>query len=392
MPDDTTLTRSRLSRPQKNKQRTLLFSIVLVGIVLFLVLKIVPTLLTLGSVGAQAILNKNISLKKTDDHVNILLLGIGGGTHEGPNLSDTIIFASIDPKAKKVTLVSIPRDLWVPDLDAKINSAYSTGQDRETGGGLKLAKAIVTKILNQPVDYAVRIDFDGFVKAVDMLGGLDIVVDRILDDYAYPITGKEDETCDLTDEEIVDLTAQIATNSATESEAFPCRYEHLHFDLGQTHMDGITALKFVRSRHALGLEGSDFARSKRQEKVIQAFKDKLFSLNTVLNPVKILNLIDVIKDSIDTDIKQEEYDDFIKLAQKMNDAAIDSAVLDFGDPSVGREGLLINPPLSTDYRGQWVIIPAAGSDNYSQIHAFVACEVKGVGCPTPTPTRIPKQR
>ena len=69
-------------------------------------------------------------------------------------------------------------------------------------------------------------------------------------------------------------------------------------------MDGKTALTFVRSRHAEGEEGSDFARSKRQEKIIQAFKDKLFSFQTIINPAKIISLYDILKDSIDTDIKR----------------------------------------------------------------------------------------
>ena len=375
--------RSRL--PNRDaKQKKILLYILLGGLAFFIFVKVIPILLTLGSVGAQTVFNKGISLKDTDNRVNILLLGIGGGSHEGPNLTDTIIFVSIDPQLKKMTLVSIPRDLWVTTLQAKINSAYSTGQDKEDAGGLKLAKAVVSDILGQQIDYGLRIDFDGFVKAIDMMGGLEITVDRVLDDYAYPISGKEEDACGKNDDEIASLSAQIATDSATESEAFPCRYEHLHFDPGVTHMDGATALKFVRSRHALGREGSDFARSKRQEKVIQAFKDKLLSADTFLNPVKVVSLIDVFKGSIDTDIKQDEYDDFIKLAQKMKGAAVKSAILDFGDEEVGREGLLVNPPLSTDYRGQWVVIPRAGADDYSEIQLFVKCEVESVGCPTPT--------
>jgi anionic cell wall polymer biosynthesis LytR-Cps2A-Psr (LCP) family protein len=67
------------------------------------------------------------SLKQSDNRINILLLGIGGGTHDGPNLTDTIMLASIDFKADKVTLVSIPRDLWLPDTNQKINAAYAIG-------------------------------------------------------------------------------------------------------------------------------------------------------------------------------------------------------------------------------------------------------------------------
>lgn len=373
-------------RSKRQYQKKVLLVVVLGIAVVFFFVKILPALLTYGSVGVQTVFNRNIALKKANHNVNILLLGIGGGNHEGPNLTDTIIFASIDPEEKKVTLVSLPRDLWLPELQAKINAAYPSGQAKEEGGGLKLAKAVVAKVLDQSVDYGIRIDFDGFIKAVDMMGGLEVTVDNTLDDYAYPVEGKEDESCGKTEEEITDLSAQIATSSATEFEAFPCRYEHVHFDPGAQFIDGATALKFVRSRHALGREGSDFARSKRQEKVITAFKDKLFSLGTILNPVKIVSLYDILKDSIDTDIKQEEYDDFIKLAQQMEKTRISSVILDFGDEQEGREGLLTNPPLSSEYGGQWVIIPNAGNGDYTDIQKFVACEVKGKGCLVPTPT------
>src|SRR3990167_10768636 len=245
--------------------------------------------------------NREINLTQVSPNkVNILILGIGGGKHEGPLLTDTIMLASIDEGKNKATLTSLPRDLWIPELSGsnkKINTAYSYGELKRKGGGLKLTEAVVRKVTGQNVDYGIKIDFSGFVAAVDIIGGLDINVENTLDDYAYPLSGKEDDTCGNSDENIKEF---IATGPAELEiqEKFSCRYTRLHFDKGPTHMDGETALKFVRSRHALGLEGSDFARSKRQEKVIQSFKDRLFSLNTFLNPVKILNLIDVIKDSI----------------------------------------------------------------------------------------------
>ena len=153
-------------------------------------------------------------------------------------------------------------------------------------------------------------------------------------------------------------------------------------------MDGVTALKYVRSRHALGPEGSDFARSKRQEKVISAFKDKVFSLGTFLNPLKIVNLANVFEDSIDTDVKQEEYDDFIKLARKLEDAEMRSVVLDVGDSTTERAGLLEYPNTRAPYRGQWVIIPRAGSNNFSEIQAFIECEITAGECVV-TPTKRP---
>lgn len=333
------------------------------------IIKYIPVLLDLT-------VKQGITLKQTPENkVNILLLGIGGGRHDGPNLTDTIIFVSIDPNTKKATLVSIPRDLWIQELQAKVNYAYAFGEEKEEGGGLKLAKATISKLVGQRIDYGVRIDFDGFVKAVDMVGGIDVTVDRVLDDPEYPVSGKEEDTCGYEGEEF----EKRATEEA-QLEAFPCRYEHLHFDTGEQHMDGETALRFVRSRHALGAEGSDFARSKRQEKVIEAFREKVFSAGTLLNPVKLVSLVDVFQDSIDTDITEDEYGDFVKLAKKVREGTIQSVVIDYGDSSEDKLGLLINPPITEEYRGQWVLAPRVGNGNYSEIQEMVRCQITTGNC------------
>ncbi len=330
----------------------------------------------------QLFFQREIALKQSDDQrVNILLLGIGGGSHDGPLLTDTIILASIDPKTKKVSLISVPRDFWVPELNAKINTAYAKGEAKRQGGGLLLSKAVVSKILGQDIDYGVRIDFNGFVKAVDMVGGLDLTVDKTFDDDEYPISGKEQDDCGFTDEEF----EKRATDSS-QLDAFPCRYEHLHFDAGPQHMDGQRALKFVRSRHGDNGEGSDFARSKRQEKVISAFRDKVFSLQTFLNPVRLIGLYETFKGMVDTDIQPSETDDFLRLSQKMKEAKIKSVVIDAGDSK--REGLLANPTPSSEFGYQWIIAPRGGIGNYEEIHAYVDCELK-IGKCTITPTVDP---
>lgn len=363
----------------------LVFVCIILGIGLFKIVKFFPVFWDL-------VFNKEIQLKETkENRVNILLLGVGGGKHEGPDLTDTLIFQSIDPSTKRVTLVSLPRDLWIPDIGAKINAAYTFGEEKQKGGGLPLTKAVVSKVLGQQIDYAVKIDFSGFEKAVDMMGGLDIDVANTFDDYAYPVTGLEIDPCGFDEEKIASLSAEIATGSATESEAFPCRYEHLHFDSGSQHMNGETALKYVRSRHALGPEGSDFARSKRQERVISAFRDKMFSARTILNPGKVFRLIDVLEGSIEMDIKQGEYDDFVKLFKKMEGAKITSAIIDLGEGE--RFGLLVNPPISDEYRKAWVLAPRFGNGNYKEIQEYVMCIIEGKNCvineygiATPTPT------
>ena len=329
----------------------------------------------------QLIFNKGVNLKQTDNRINILVLGIGGGSHDGPNLTDTIILASLDPNNNKVTLTSIPRDLWVPDLTGevkKINSAYADGEAVRKGGGLQLAEAVVGKITGQNVDYGIRIDFSGFVKAVDIVGGLDINVDNTFDDYQYPVDGKEADTCGRTQEELQTLATDSAEQAVLD---FPCRYKHIHFNKGLRHMDGETALEFVRSRHASqAIEESDFARSKRQEKVIKAFKDKVLSAQTLINPGKVISLYTTLQGSIDTDIKQNEFDDFIRLAEKMRNAKIQSVVVDSGDEQSQRPGLLINPPISSDYSYAWTLVPRAGNGNFSEIQSYVSCEITKGNC------------
>ena len=319
----------------------------------------------------QLLFNKNIELKKGDQNViNILLLGIGGGKHEGPNLSDTIIFASLNIKDSKVTLVSLPRDIWSFDIDSKINTAYAKGEAKKKGGGLLLAKSVISKIIGQNIDYGVVIDFSGFVKAVDLMGGLDFEVERSFDDFEYPIAGKEDDPCDNKPEDL----EKLATASS-QLNAFPCRYQHLNFDKGLTHMNGETALKFVRSRHAKGEEGTDFARSQRQEKVIKAFMDKAFSLQIIVNPAKLIGLYNAVEQSVDTDIAENEFDDFIKLAQRFQKAKIQSVVIDYGDQENDRGGLLTHPPIIREYNFEWVLIPRSGNDDYSEIHEFIRCRL-----------------
>ena len=362
--------------PKKKKPKRIIFAIVVAVLAVLLVFLLYSlNIIKYGSVATKVIFDKSITFKKNNDRINILLLGIGGGKHQGPNLSDTIIFASIDKKDKKVTLISIPRDFWVPELDAKMNTAYAFGQKQEKGGGLALAKATVENIIGQPVDYGIRLDFAGFVKAVDIVGGIDVEVEQTLDDLEYPIPGKEDDPCDQSDEDL----EKLAT-AESQLEAFPCRYEHIHFDAGSTHMNGETALQFVRSRHSEGQEGTDFARSKRQEKVIRAFKEKAFSIGTFLNPIKVVSLLDVFEGSIDTDITDEEIDDFIKLTQKMENAAVQSVILGVGDDRQGREGLLVNPLITEEFRNQWVLIPRAGNGNYKEIQEYIDCESKIGNC------------
>src|SRR3989344_9613899 len=224
--------------------------------------------------------NPSGELKETDGRTNILLVGIdkrsnvpysynvGNGTvHKNGFLTDTIIVASLDTKTKKVSMFSIPRDLYVnvpsfgkvKEYYTKINALYSIGNNNNySTGGIGLLTGKVEEITGLSIHYGVRIEFDGFRKSVDTLGGVDIVVDKTFDDYSFPREGKEDAIC--------------------SDSTFNCQVEHLHFDQGSTHMNGSLALKFVRSRKGTNGEGSDFARATRQQKVLLAAKDKALDI------------------------------------------------------------------------------------------------------------------
>ena len=242
---------------------------------------------TLGNVGLWGQIkyligseDKDLNGEK-DDRINILLLGIGGVSHEGPFLTDTIIIASFKPSTKQVALISVPRDLLVPIPGygwRKINQANAYGEIKNPGLGGELAAQVISQVFGLPIHYYVRIDFAGFKKIIDDLGGITLDVENTLDDEQYPISGKE---------------------TATTSE----RFEHLYIEQGRRHFDGDLALKYVRSRHAKGIEGSDFARSKRQQKVLMAVKDKGLSFTTLVNPYKISKIMDTLSQHLATNFK-----------------------------------------------------------------------------------------
>ncbi|MCL4366915.1 LCP family protein [Patescibacteria group bacterium] len=352
------------------------------------------------------------TLKESNGRVNVLLLGISGGNHDGPNLTDTIMVASYDTQNGKLDLISLPRDIWIDQYQVKLNAVYEIGLSQ--GNGLSLAETEVGKILGIDIPYAVRVDFSGFVKAVDLVGGLDINVANSFEDNLYPIAGSENDMCgyqeeqrQLSDEQakplgltagdylvLLDPNGQIATTSAKDQNFityndqqtatyFACRFDHLVFTKGLTHMDGETALKYVRSRHGNNGEGSDFARARRQQQVIETFKEKVLSLPTLTDPSKMVGLINTFGQSFETDIPSSHYLDLVQMAKKNNQ--VSNFVID----SSGTHPLLVTPP-AANYHGAWVLIPAGG--DYTQIHQYVDHVLNGAALSSdsaqPQPTGV----
>lgn len=318
----------------------------------------------------------------TDDKVNILLLGNAGGNHDGTYLTDTVMVVSYNLKKRHVNFISLPRDLWLDEQKLKLNAVYETGEEKKQG--LKFTKEIVGGVLGIPIHYSIRMDFNGFEMAINEVEGIEVDVEKTFDDFLYPIAGKEEDLCGWMEEErefseedaknlgldpgkrkVLVKEDKIATDSAEPEkgyEYFDCRFEHIHFDKGLTKMDGETALKYVRSRMGSSGEGNDFARSKRQQRVIESFRKKVLSLETIFNPKKLAGLIGAFGQSIETDIPIDDMIELYKLSKQVESSS------NFVISSSGEAPLLINPPQS-DYGGVWVLVPKDG--NFSETKNYV---------------------
>jgi LCP family protein required for cell wall assembly len=179
-------------------------------------------------------------------------------------------------------------------MDTKINSVYAFRLGYYRGvaklsyaeaqtKALEDVKNAVKSIVGIPIHYHAIIGFDTFKDSIEAVDGIEITVDETFDDYQYPIEGMEN-----------------AENLAD-------RYQHIHFDAGRQVMDGETALKYARSRHSNNPnEAGDFARARRQQKVVLALKDKVLSAETLFNPIRIKDLYDSYKSNVITNIELPE--------------------------------------------------------------------------------------
>ncbi len=276
---------------------------------------------------------------ETEDRINILLLGIGGENHEGGYLTDTIILASLQPSTKKVALLSIPRDMSIPVNKSwmKINSINAYAEANEEGSGGEAISKALSDVLNIPIHYYIRIDFQGFVNIIDELGGIKVNVENTLDDPRYPIAGMED------------------------AEDYESRYEHLYIEAGIHKMDGELALKYARSRHSSGIEGSDFARAHRQQLILEAVKNKLFSKSTLFRPTIIKNIYNELTDHISTNMEIWE---MLKLWNMFGDISKENIINKVLDNTAN--GMLID---MITQEGAYILTPRAG--NFSEIEYFV---------------------
>ncbi|MEK7153317.1 MAG: LCP family protein [Patescibacteria group bacterium] len=300
--------------------------------------------------GAAAALNSNVDPSKLkgegDGRVNILLLGRGGEGHDGADLTDTILLASIDPVNYKTALVSIPRDLWVstPSGSSKVNAVFAYAKQRAQSrgsnkkaaeeAGIKAIQEEVNQVLGVPIHYYSMVDFKAFREAVDTVGGVDVAITK--------------ETS--VTEKLWDPTTR--------------KQYYLNVTPGTQHFDGQRALFYARSRHTS--PRGDFDRSERQRLLIQALSKKVTSASTYTNPVKISQLMDAFGDHISTDMS---IDDALRLMSLGKKIGGNFESIDLASPA---QPLVTTGMLS----GQSVVMPTAGSGDFGEIQAFIRSKLK----------------
>ena len=278
---------------------------------------------------------------KHDERINILLLGYGGPGHDGPYLTDSVMLVSIRPSTHQAIMVSLPRDLWVkipalPNnryLIGKLNSAYAVGVDHAdypnvrsdwqsaTGGG-DLAAATVSQITGQAIDYWVGVDFKAFRDVVDALGGVRVDVPTTLDDPYFP----RGETTGMM---------------------------RVHIDAGWQQFDGERALEYARSRETT----SDFDRSRRQQLIMLAVRQRVFSLNAV---PRMLSLLGALQDNVRTNLRPADFRPLANLAAQIKDPDIRRVSIDTSN--------LLRSAYSSD--GQYILKPL--DPTYGALHQFIA--------------------
>lgn len=206
---------------------------------------------------------------------NVLIIGrdaIGSG------LTDTIMIGSYFHKEKKFVTLSIPRDFYVSDGfgSYKINALFPFAEQNEQGSGEKKLAEFITKEYGIEIHYWASINFEGLVKVIDELGGITVNVDNEFTDCLYP--------------------------NSTNGYIRPCPT----FKAGEVNMNGTTALIYARSRQGSNGEGSDFARARRQSKVIQAIAEKAKLSNIVLNVSKIQTYFEILGGTLRTNARVDE--------------------------------------------------------------------------------------
>jgi len=232
-----------------------------------------------------------------DNRINILLLGIGGEKHNGGELTDTIMIASIKPQEKEAALLSIPRDMYVQipgtNINTKINAIKSYGDKSKEKNGMELITLVAEEISGLDIQYYAQLDFQGFTKIIDDLGGIDVYLESDINDPSYP--------------------------------NFNNGYDPFYISKGQHLLDGAVALKVARSRHS---KMGDFDRIQRQQAIIKSAKQEVFEKYEKFDILALKEILNSLGDHLKTNVQLKELPRFYKLAKEIKNHKITAEALD----------------------------------------------------------------
>ena len=252
-----------------------------------------------GSMADLAWLMAGDLQKDTDDRTNILLLGVGGDNHPGGDLTDSMMVASYSHTYGTLTLFSVPRDLWLEKASGlpagRINRVYDDELKllkNDKDAALMATAGVVGNVLNIQIPYYAMIAFKGFTDVVDAVGGVDVNVPEAVVDPLYPC-------------------------------ADMVHYCPLSITVGLHHMDGALALKYSRSRETT----TDFARSVRQQQVLEALRAQALNSGVLTSPKKLRALYTALSENITTNLKFREILRLGQIAQGFDHSKIAHAGL-----------------------------------------------------------------
>ncbi len=259
-------------------------------------------------------------------HVNVLLLGVAGKNEEGGNLSDSIMLVSVDPNEPSVSLLSLPRDLYMASGvgERKVNEIYAAARHKHGDKkGLDIAKKAIEDFTGIEVHYGAVINFAIFEEAIDALDGIKVFVPQDIVDPNYP-----DDNYG---------------------------YQTFVIRKGNQVLNGATALKYARSRKTT----SDYSRAQRQQDVLMAMKARAQELNLLTDLDKLGSLYSIYKDNINTDVSLTEAIAMAKIGTALEYKHVVSAVLN-DDPL--QKGGFLYAPAREFYGGQYVLLPESWKD------------------------------
>lgn len=299
-----------------------------------------------------------------DGRINILLLGMRGeNVPGGGTLADTIMIFSLVPKESKISIISVPRDLYVDNPvwgnKTKINAVYAAGEENAKKQGLQEMEKVLSNITGLPIEYGVNINFEGFKQVIDTIGGIEITLAQ---PFEESVQFDELHVCDPNVFTVSTGKYEIKKNKRGKTTktyplcANPTKECGGNFKLsaGKQTLNGDQALCYARSRAT----SNDFERAKRQQQIIQLVKNKLLSAGALTDFEKLNSILNSLGDNVRSDLEAWEIKRFYELYTGMQNPQTYQRVLENS-----KEGLLYNPP-QTKETG-YILLPIG--DNYDKI-------------------------